>query len=192
MDNVWKWTTFILLFIVIILYVLNVNKLKFTKRVCFNSAIIDARVLDKLNKNVKNIILVRRPMNSFKFITTFRASHVAIICIMEDCNVLLSVGGFNTLYAREAIKNDDCWLVSGYGGPLKDIAEYSMIKEVPLMDIIREFITIRNARFDYLTNNCHHMTSDIIKRFCIYEDNDTYLRCPYGWNLVRECLFGRA
>ena len=190
MDMLWKWIAFILLFIVIILYVLNSNKLKFTKDVCFNSAIIDARVLDKLNENVKTIILVHRPMNSFKFITKFHASHVAMICIMEDCNVLLSVGGFNTLYAREAIKNNDCWLISGYGGPLKEIAKYRMIKEVPLTDIINEFITIRNNEFNYLTNNCHHMTSDIIKQFCRYEDTDAYLHCPSGWKLIRDCLFG--
>ncbi len=191
MDKLWKWTTFILLFIVLILYALNGNKLKFTKRVCFNSAIIDARVLDKLNKKVKTIILTHRPMNAFKFITKFRASHVAIICVMEDCNVLLSVGGFNTLYAREAIKNNDCWLTSGYGGPSKEIAEYSMIKEVSLIDIISEFITIRNNEFNYLNNNCHHMTSDIIKRFCEFDENDIYLHCPRGWNLIRDCLFSR-
>ncbi len=191
MDKLWKWTTFILLFIALILFILNNNKLEYTKNVCFNSAIIDASVLDKLNKNVKDIVLVHRPMNSFKFITKFRASHVAIICIMEDCNALLSVGGFNTLYAREAIKNNDCWLISGYGGPLKEIAKYSMHKEVTLIDIINEFITIRNNEFNYLNNNCHHMTSDIIKRFCEFDENDNYLHCPRGWKLIKECLFDR-
>lgn len=191
MDKLWKWTTFILLFIVLILYVLNTNKLEFTKNVCFNSAIIDARVLDTLNKNVKTIILTHRPMNSFKFITKFRACHVAIICITEDCNVLLSVGGFNTLYAREAIKYNNGWLITGYGGPLKEISKYSMLKEVPLIDIINEYITIRNNEFNYLTNNCHHMTSDIIKRFCKSDKDDVYLHCPRGWNLIRDCLFRR-
>lgn len=145
-----------------------------------------------LNKNVKGIILTYRPIEYLKFITTYRACHVAIVCVMEDSNVLLSVGELNVLYAREANKNDDCWLTHGYGGPLKEVAKYSMIKEVSLMDIIKEFVKIRTAKFSCLSNNCHHMTRDIIKRFCVYEDDDTYLQCPRGWNLVRECLFGRA
>ena len=191
MDKLWKWTTFILLFIVLILYILNNNKLEFTRNVCVNSAIIDASVLDKLNKNVKTIALAHRPMNSFKFITKFRASHVAIICIMEDCNVLLSVGGFNTLYAREAVKDNDHWLITGYGGPLKEVANYSMRKEVTLMDIINEFIVIRNNELNYLNYNCHHMTSDIIKQFCVFDESDIYLHCPRGWKLIKECLFDR-
>ena len=189
MANMWKWISFILLFIVIILHVLNNNKIKFTKRVCFNSVILDSHVLDRLDAKVKKITLTYRPMNSFKFITGYRASHVAIICKLDDGDVLLSVGRFNALYAREAIKRENIWTITGYGGPLKEIAEYSMTDDVSLMDIIKEFITIRNEEFDYLKNNCHHMTCSIIKRFCKFDRNDKLLCCPCGWNLIRECLF---
>ena len=187
--DLWKTLLFVAIGIIIILYVLNKKIIRYIKRVNRNSVVIDTRVIKQLNEVVRSIVLVHRPVDNFRFISNYYASHVAIVCITDKCNVLLSVGEFGDLYAKEATKYDSQWNVLGYGGPLMEISKYPVNGEVTLMNIIEPFIESRNTEFRLFSNNCHHMTCSIIKKFCEYDAHDNALYCPCGWSAFMSCLF---
>ena len=182
---------FLCIIIVVVTYILNREAYHYIEQINDDSVTIHTRLLEKLNNKVHKLILVSRPVKELKMSFSYYAMHVSIICVTDDCNILISTGNFGNLYARRATKRLDQWEIDGdYGGPSKEVAEYPVRKDVTLMEILRAFIMIMNSKFDALHNNCHHMTCEIIKKFCVFNEYDYALYCPSGWTLISTCLFG--
>ena len=188
---IWRMLLCVSLIVIVILLVVLRKTTRYINVVNRNGVIIDTTLLDNLHAPVREMILVHRPVSELSFIDNYYASHVAVICITDIGNLLVSVGEFGDTYVRRAHNTGMTWTVIGYGGPLKEIARYRVDGSVILIDVLSKFIAFRSCPFRLLTYNCHHITCGIIKHFCIYDEHDECLACSSGINLIKRILYNQ-
>lgn len=193
------WKTILLVVLSVIIIILTfilVQKMRQFDHINDDTFGINESLIPTLNDTVERIILIRRPISLTPWLKSFWANHFAILCVTRTNYVILDVG-FNfsiVLYETIPLSNNQ-W---------KDVKENKVYTEVRAYDLKDNDTTLMNivtegrkmhhdktVPYDMLHKNCQHEMADIIRMFCVYDENDPNLKPPSGMSLLSKIITNR-
>ena len=192
-----KTLLLIVLSVIIILLIVDIYYYTYeVKRVNDGVFGIHESLLPLLDKPVTKLILIRRTLMTTPWLKSFWAKHSALICVTDEENILLDINANNSiqLYSILPLEND-CWVNEKEYRTYTETGTYIIKEPVTVLDIItmgRQMHQNKKKPFCWLNNNCHHETAEIIRSFCVCDENDPVLNPPAGMKLIGNILINRT
>ena len=153
---------------------------------------VPAHIVPYLNKPVRRLLLIRRPLEALQWIKNKKyLAHCAIICVMDDKYILMNNGYCNGLHLFDTeLMPDGRWMDIKYKTHYTEVASYEVINGATLLAIaerFRQMLDSKEKPFKW-DHNCQHMTVDIIKTFCKHDEKDKRLHVPVGFEYIKAIV----